>query len=151
MFTVLPTFTRPVDSTLWFSFGYLRIVNALIAYEKIEKTGVLRNVSEMTRGYIVTGLRTLVLVLVLVGTTFSLEVIGDPESLLDSFVTTPMGEISVMQMTYWIFTTISTVGYGDFSPTTVLSRLFIIVAIVVGVFFFSTELGSLLELHNMEA
>lgn len=27
-----------------------------------------------------------------------------------------------MQMIYWITTTISTVGYGDFSPTTVPSR-----------------------------
>merc|ERR1719446_298727 len=91
IFTVLPTFTRPMDSALWFSFGYLRICNALVAYEKIEKTGVLHNVSEMTRGYIVTGLRTLVLVIVLVGTTFCLEVIGDPDSLTDSFVTTQMG------------------------------------------------------------
>ena len=29
---------------------------------------------------------------------------------------------SIVQMIYWITTTISTVGYGDFSPTTVPAR-----------------------------
>ena len=29
---------------------------------------------------------------------------------------------SFFQMCYWIVTTVSTVGYGDFSPTTVPSR-----------------------------
>lgn len=152
LFTVVPTFIRPLDDgAQWFSFSYLRIANAVHAYEKLEKTGALRDVSEMKRGYLVTLLRTLVLVVILAGTTFSLEVLGDPGFFRDSHVTTAMGEISFLQMVYWIFTTISTVGYGDFAPTTTLSRLFIIMAIVVGVYFFSTEVGYLVELHKMQS
>mmetsp|Transcript_70146 Transcript_70146/g.157534 ORF Transcript_70146/g.157534 Transcript_70146/m.157534 type:complete len:1129 (+) Transcript_70146:79-3465(+) len=150
--TVLPTYVRSAEhSAAWFSFGYLRIFNAIVAYEKIEKSGMLRNVNEVTRGYIITSLRTLVLIVILGGTVFTLEVIGDPEVFEDSFVQTTMGPISFIQITYWIITTISTVGYGDFAPTTVLSRLFIIVAIVVGVYFFSTEIGSIVELHSMQS
>mmetsp|Transcript_11360 Transcript_11360/g.28623 ORF Transcript_11360/g.28623 Transcript_11360/m.28623 type:complete len:1253 (-) Transcript_11360:74-3832(-) len=152
LFTVVPTFLQPEDeSSSWFSFSYLRIANAVHAYEKLEKSGALRDVSEMKRGYAVTLLRTLVLVVILSGTTFSLEVLGDPELFVDKLVTTDMGEISFIQMVYWIFTTISTVGYGDFAPTTTLSRLFIIAAIIVGVCFFSTEVGNLLELHKLQS
>mmetsp|Transcript_44062 Transcript_44062/g.139909 ORF Transcript_44062/g.139909 Transcript_44062/m.139909 type:complete len:1037 (-) Transcript_44062:650-3760(-) len=152
LFTVVPTFMRPPDDrAAWFSFSYLRIANAVNAYEKLEKTGALRDVSEMKRGYAVTLLRTMVLVVILSGTTFSLEVLGDPAMFVDSPVTTDMGQISFIQMVYWIFTTISTVGYGDFSPTTTLSRLFIIMAIIVGVCFFSTEVGNLMELHKLQS
>lgn len=152
LFTVVPTFMRPPDDrAAWFSFSYLRIANAVNAYEKLEKTGALRDVSEMKRGYAVTLLRTMVLVVILSGTTFSLEVLGDPAMFVDSPVTTEMGQISFIQMVYWIFTTISTVGYGDFSPTTTLSRLFIIMAIIVGVCFFSTEVSNLVELHKLQS
>ena len=57
--------------------------------------------------------------------------LGDRGLLQDQFIETDMGGLSVIQLMYWIFTTISTVGYGDFAPKTVLSRLFIIVAIVI--------------------
>jgi len=152
LFTVVPTFLRPaMDSSDWFSFSYLRIANAVHAYEKLENTGALRDTSEMKRGYAITLLRTLVLVVVLSGTVFSLEVLGDPDVFRDNHVTTEMGDVSFIQMVYWIFTTISTVGYGDFSPTTTLSRLFIICAIIVGVYFFSTEVGNLVELHKLQS
>jgi len=36
------------------------------------------------------------------------------------------------------------VGYGDYSPVTVLGRLFIIIFIVAGVAFFSIETGNLM-------
>ena len=54
-------------------------------------------------------------------------------------------------MIYWIFTTISTVGYGDFSPQTNLSRLTIIVFIVVGVIFFSVETGRVFDVLSADA
>ena len=39
-----------------------------------------------------------------------------------------------------------TVGYGDYSPVTVLGRLFIIIFIVAGVAFFSIETGNLMTI-----
>jgi len=128
--TVVPTFSRKATSSNWFSFGYLRASNAVIAVNKIWKMGALKDVGDVTQMYIQLSLRTFSLVMILVGSVFVLEVLGDPGFLQDSFIETEMGGLSVVQLTYWIMTTISTVGYGDFAPKTVLSRIFIIIAIV---------------------
>jgi len=80
------------------------------------------------------------------GTTFTLEVLGDIDGFVDTTITTGMGDISFSTMFYWIITTISTVGYGDFSPTTVVSRMAVVCFIVYGVIFFSNEIGRLLDL-----
>jgi len=39
------------------------------------------------------------------------------------FVDSTMGGISFFQASYWSFTVMSTVGFGDYSPTTVSLRL----------------------------
>lgn len=54
-------------------------------------------------------------------------------------------------MCYYIFVTISTVGYGDYTPKTVLGRAFVGVVIVGGVAFFSVETSELLNVSNMSA
>jgi len=150
--TVVPTYSRDHDSTnRWFSFGYLRASNAIIAISKIEKMGALKDVGDISRMYIQLSLRTFTLVTCLVGTVFVLEVLGDPEALQDQFIETNMGGLSVLQLTYWIFTTISTVGYGDYAPKTVLCRLFIIVAILVGVCFFTEEINEVVRVYRMES
>ena len=82
------------------------------------------------------------------GTIFVLEVLGELPGLQDKTITTGMGEISMFQMLYWIITTISTVGYGDFSPTTIPSRSFICVFIFAGVFFFGQEITALSEIKE---
>jgi hypothetical protein len=148
--TVVPTFSRKADSSLWFSFSYLRASNAVTAVIKIEKMGALSDVSDVTRMYIQLSLRTFALIANLVGTTFVLEILGDPESMQDRFIQTNMGGLSFVQLTYWIVTTISTVGYGDYAPKTVLSRLFIIMAIAFGVCFFSEEINEVVRVYAME-
>merc|ERR1719460_1433063 len=112
--------------------------------------GALKYMSDVSKMYIMLSLRTFALVSILVGTTFVLELLGDPKSIEDRFITTPMGGLSVIQLTYWVFTTISTVGYGDYAPKTVLSRLFIILAIVVGVCFFSEEVNEVVAVYAEE-
>jgi voltage-gated potassium channel len=67
------------------------------------------------------------------GTMLVLEGLGDIEGFSDEFMGSGMGAISFFQMIYFSFMTISTVGYGDFTPTTVLSRFFACVSIFVGV------------------
>ena len=62
-----------------------------------------------------------------------------------------MGRISFFQMCYFAFITISTVGYGDYSPKTFLGRLFIFFATVGGVAFFSVVSIDFLELQRLEA
>jgi hypothetical protein len=54
-------------------------------------------------------------------------------------------------MCYFTLVTISTVGYGDFSPSTVLSRAFAVAAIFAGVTFFSYLSVRMLALLEKEA
>jgi hypothetical protein len=126
-------------------------VNAIIAVNKIEKMGAMKYMSDVHKMYVMLSLRTFTLVSILVGTTFALELLGDPQSLEDRFITTGMGDLSVIQLTYWVFTTISTVGYGDYSPQTVLSRLFVVVAIVVGVCFFTDQINHVVQTYADES
>lgn len=149
--TIIPVFADAgVVQKPWLSWSYLRVVRVLISFQRIQKFGVLRNLNEMTVAIVLAVIKTLALVIVLAGTVMVLEILGDPKFLQEEFVTTDMGDISFVQMVYWIFTTISTVGYGDFSPTTLLSRIFIILSILVGVTFFSTEIGEFVELRNLQ-
>lgn len=67
------------------------------------------------------------------GTMWILEGLGDLEGYADHYMLSGMGEISFFQMVYFTFMTISTVGYGDYSPTTVFSRTFIVFATLGGV------------------
>jgi len=44
---------------------------------------------------------------------------------------------------YFVITTFSTVGYGDFSPQTSYERIFVIFLEIAGIIFFSFAIGSL--------
>lgn len=46
---------------------------------------------------------------------------------------------------YFVIVTLSTVGYGDFSPSTIQGRLFTILMIIVGIVIFSSVIGELVE------
>eukprot|EP00240_Pyramimonas_obovata_P003509 CAMPEP_0118957854 /NCGR_PEP_ID=MMETSP1169-20130426/62322_1 /TAXON_ID=36882 /ORGANISM="Pyramimonas obovata, Strain CCMP722" /LENGTH=907 /DNA_ID=CAMNT_0006905957 /DNA_START=1083 /DNA_END=3806 /DNA_ORIENTATION=+ len=80
--------------------------------------------------------------------TLTLEVLGELSWLEDRFTTTAMGDISMYQMLYQTMTTVSTVGYGDFAPKTMLSRLWILVVIPTGVVFFTVLTGDLIQLKQ---
>ena len=51
---------------------------------------------------------------------------------------------------YFIFVTISTLGYGDFAPRTLLGRTFLMLVILAGVLFFSNETAELLHLQSLQ-
>jgi hypothetical protein len=53
------------------------------------------------------------------------------------------GTLSFFTVCYFTFVTISTVGYGDFAPKTIMGRLWVMVMILGGVAFFSMETGPL--------
>ena len=52
-------------------------------------------------------------------------------------------------MIYFTFVTISTVGYGDYSPETVMGRAFVVIMIFIGVAFFTIETGNLIEVQKV--
>lgn len=150
--TIANVFAAPdYKKAPWIGLGYLRVQRCLIAWTNLERSGILPEaMGELVRAIIGMILRTMALTICLGGTVMVLEIVGDPQFIekKEKFITTDMGDLSFVQMTYWIFTTMSTVGYGDFSPTTVLSRFFVIFAIVVGILFFTAECDNMMSLQR---
>lgn len=79
-------------------------------------------------------LRVLSLIFVMAGTIFTCELLGDPAFLADTYIQTAHGdEVSVAQMLYWIVISLTTVGYGDFAPKSLISRMLTAVFIIYGI------------------
>lgn len=118
----------------WLSLHFLRSYSVLYNFMQIQATGQLRHAAVLTQMVMLAILRVVALILIMAGTIFTLEILGDPDFLEDNFVQTPGGDnISFFQMVYWIVISITTVGYGDFAPRTLMSRIFTSMFIVVGV------------------
>ncbi|TMW57886.1 hypothetical protein Poli38472_013360 [Pythium oligandrum] len=49
---------------------------------------------------------------------------------------------------YFMFVTVSTVGYGDFSPKTVLGQVMVCIIIVVGIYTFANESAALFSIYG---
>jgi voltage-gated potassium channel Kch len=62
-----------------------------------------------------------------------------------------MGSIDFYSVFYYTFVTISTVGYGDFSPRTLIGRIFVVFVILGGVAFFSVETGNFINILKLAA
>eukprot|EP00753_Platysulcus_tardus_P008586 PLAT1612.1.p1 GENE.PLAT1612.1~~PLAT1612.1.p1 ORF type:complete len:1578 (+),score=844.35 PLAT1612.1:152-4735(+) len=52
---------------------------------------------------------------------------------------------------YFVLTTVSTVGYGDISPTTAVGRMFIVVVMLTGAYIVSVETDKLSKLMDMQS
>lgn len=129
--------------TRWISLLFLRSWRALAAYERLENVIDLKNVSVLWRTVFRTILRTVAMVISMAGIMLNLEVLGEIPGWEDVYIETGMGTLSPWQMFYWIVTTISTVGYGDFSPHWGASRLAVVVIMVGGGIFFGNALAQL--------
>jgi len=133
----------------WLSWRFLRVVSSLEALVEMERAGAFASfaVSEYTKAVSLIAMQTLGLITTFAGVVFVLEVLGEIPRVEDQFYVTPNGDtISPFQCWYWMITTVSTVGYGDFAPKTMLSRLFVCAAILIGVSWFGYSTGSLMRL-----
>lgn len=119
----------------WLSLHFLRSYSALNSFERARRIAQLDvHTAGLAQVRVQLALRIVSLLTVMAGTIFTFEVLGDPTWLRDSFVETESGDsLSFVQMVYWIVVSITTVGYGDFAPRTVLTRAMTTVFIVVGV------------------
>lgn len=156
MFTIVPAFgwsffPDPEGQTpRWVSWDFLRIYHVLVAFERV--SAVLdRHISEFTRAVCIRALRFVALGVMYGGTVLVLEVLGEipVKSMQDRPITTAMGDISMIQMVYWICTSIAMVGYGDYSPTTALTKSTTAVCILSGVTFFTWVTNSLVRLKGL--
>jgi len=141
--TLTPTLVQAADlqnhsvdtcQPKWLSLHYLRAYSLLHAFMQLRATGMLKHSGVMVQMIILAILRIGCLIFVMSGTIFTLEILGDPTMFADNFIQTPAGDnISFLQMVYWIVISLTTVGYGDFAPRTLISRLVTSIFIVVGV------------------
>ena len=137
----------------WLSVTYLRSLAVLWSFEELLAMNVnIPFVTSDLRLRLATALlRLLALLFCLAGSMYIFEFLGNPPNLHDSFVHADMGDISFHVMCYFTLVTISTIGYGDFSPSTLLGRTFLLFVILGGVAFFSYETSELLALRALEA
>ncbi|KAK3287667.1 hypothetical protein CYMTET_4832 [Cymbomonas tetramitiformis] len=148
-----------VDSvSTWLSFSYFRVFSLyrhacnifFLHSQSVNRNVLLIDLNEISQQVIKTVLKFIAMIVIMAGSMFVLEMLGDIEGLEDTFFHAEMGEISFASMIYMIMITISTVGYGDLSPTTLLGRILIMGCILYGVVFFSRETARLLELQQLE-
>jgi len=114
---------------------FLRSYSALHSFERARRVAQLdKHTAGMTQVMVQLVLRIAALLTVMAGTTLTFEILGDPWWAVDSFFVTHADDrVSFLQMVYWIVVSITTVGYGDFAPKTVITRVLTIIFIVVGV------------------
>jgi len=136
----------------WLTLGYFRAFHWHATMKRLVELNVYDQIlSNFAQQCLIAVLECLVVVFFISGTLYVMEGLGDIEGFSDQFIDSGMGEISFFQMVYFSFVTISTVGFGDFSPTTVLSRTFIIFAILGGVSFFSHISVHIINLVELES
>ena len=148
-FTIVPLLLQRTDQYgTWLSVAFLRVFRCVTAFDWLKSRGTLDPfMTELGQMAFLAFLKCMSVVVLIAGTMMLLEVLGEISGFEDQLIETNMGDISFLQMCYFAFTTISTVGYGDFSPSTTLSRIFIFAAILGGVSFFSQISVDIYELH----
>jgi hypothetical protein len=136
----------------WLNVSYLRVYRICTALTRLSKAGILEPYLSDFNTVLITKIIECVCVIVTIaGTLWIIEGLGDIPGFFDTFIDAGMGKISFFQMCYFSFITISTVGYGDYSPTTIPGRLFILVATIGGVTFFSIISMEFVELQRLES
>jgi len=126
--------TESLSDADWLSLHFLRSYSTLFCFARIQETGHLQYNAVMVQMLIQVLFQVYCLLTVMAGTIFTCEVLGDPPLSADSFVESKYGDrISFMQMVYWVMISITTVGYGDFAPKALMSRILTAIFIVIGV------------------
>ncbi|MCI1746795.1 MAG: potassium channel family protein [Acidipropionibacterium sp.] len=101
------------------AFGPLRILLLLPAFNSLQRTGRIA-----LRGRIVTYVASSVVMVVVIGSLAILDVErGAPGASIDSF-----GDA-----VWWSFITLTTVGYGNYSPVTVMGRVIAVGMMLAGI------------------
>jgi hypothetical protein len=153
-----------VATRSWLDFSIMRPIFILRSYLEMEK-----HVPRSSRAWMIVRLAVKVLLLIMFGaaTMFFLETLGEmpffqPNGFAHLYTcdttgvvtrnqtecATPTETWSIMFSFYFTVVTLGTVGYGDNSPKTVLSRLLVIMFIVMGVILFSMEIENLINLYK---
>ncbi|KAK3266266.1 hypothetical protein CYMTET_25097, partial [Cymbomonas tetramitiformis] len=151
LWTIVPVLMQGSVINTWLSWSYIRVYCLYRYFKRLMAIGYNPfEMTDVTEQIISSGLKFLTMTIILSGTMFIFEVLGPIKGFEDQSISTGMGDISFFSMFYFMLTTISTVGYGDLSPVTMLGRCLTFICVLNGVVFFSVESGRVLELQRRE-
>lgn len=140
----IPSLIITEGPNAYLNFSFLRSVQTYVAFDRLERRAIVQLFS--TRRLIgKLALQCVALFYTLAAGIQLLEVPGDllsPEfrAEWDAF-----GDWNFFNAVYFIIVTLSTVGYGDFSPSTVQGRIYTILIIIIGIVIFTSVIGELVE------
>ena len=140
----------------WLTPTFMRSISVLIRYEEVMKMGLWASYAgEVKQRLGLSILRFSCVTYFFACVGFCLEILGDIDLETDgNGAITSVNELSpnydttLLTQLYFVVVTLSTVGYGDISPETILHKLFTIVMIVSGVAFFSSEVSAIVALKD---
>ena len=143
------------DQPTWLTPLFVRSMAALIRYKELMNLGLLNDYfGEVKQRLILSMFRFLCVTFFFASGGFVLEILGDLKIDWDrsggsTFVEiNPDYETTLMKQIYFVVVTLSTVGYGDITPSTSMHQAFAIVMIVTGVAFFSSEVRAIIDMHH---
>ena len=128
----------------YLNFAFLRAVVAFDSFTKLERRLFIQLFGPR-RIFVRLIFQCLSLFYTLAAGIQLLEIPGDLLSVEFRSRWFNFGEWNFVNALYFIIVTLSTVGYGDFSPTTIQGRVFTLFIIIVGIVVFTTVISELVE------
>eukprot|EP00737_Agarophyton_chilense_P002699 gb/GEZJ01003097.1/.p1 GENE.gb/GEZJ01003097.1/~~gb/GEZJ01003097.1/.p1 ORF type:complete len:1328 (+),score=172.84 gb/GEZJ01003097.1/:804-4787(+) len=126
----------------YLNLAFLRAVSLYLSYLILERLLFIRMMSSK-RLLLKLLVQNLVLFYTLAGAIQLLEIPGDllPTAFRERWFN--FGEWTFLNSCYFIIVTLSTVGYGDFSPSTLQGRIFTLFIIIIGIVIFASIVSEL--------
>ena len=140
----------------WLTPTFMRSLSVLIRYEEVMKMGLWASYAgEVKQRLGLSILRFACVTFFYACVGFCLEILGDIDYDTDGsgaitriFEVNPNYDTTVLTQLYFVVVTLSTVGYGEITPSTTLHQVFAIAMIVSGVAFFSSEVSAIVALKD---
>lgn len=140
----LPSFFLAHGSDSFLNLSFLRALTVYMTYRSVDRrlfAQMKSSKSLLLRLFV----KCIAMVYILAGGVQLLEIPGDILGSSFESIWVPLGEWHFFNAVYYVVVTLSTVGYGDYTPLTILGRLFVVFMIVVGVIIFSNSISQLVE------
>lgn len=153
--TIMPAFF-PYDWNMnkiprtqyWLNLRYLRAYSAVEALQYIFNIVDLQLLSDFGQELVLILSKLAAMVNCMACTVYVIETLGEFPDMPMGVTKTKMGDLSWWQMNYWMMMTVSTVGYGDYAPTTLLGQLAIVFCVLIGIAFFWSAIPRLVSLQT---
>lgn len=139
-----PSLILASGPTGYLNFSFLRSIGAYASYSRLERRTFVQTFSSK-RLIAKLAFRCFTLFYILAAGIQLLELPGDLLTVEFRQKWFQYGEWNFFNAAYFVIVTLSTVGYGDFSPVTVQGRIYTLCMIIVGIVIFTTVIGELVE------